>query len=383
MKNRHSAPATELASRPARLILEDGTVFKGFGEAGSPATTIAELVFNTALTGYEEVLTDPSYRGQFVAFTTPHLGTTGWTERECEHLKMTISGVVCRKLSTTFDNNLGLLSLPEALKREGIPWISGVDTRALTLLLRKQGTMNAVLEISDSFGPEDWASGGVPEWLRPCDMFPTAAFPEGGYFFSSSDQERLSVLLVDFGVKSSILRHLQNRGADVTVIPWQSLEHAQWPQNLDGVVFSNGPGDPRTMLERPGCLARIRELSEKFPCFGICFGHQALALAFGARIEKLPFGHHALNHPVAEVSKNGEIQQVFITSQNHNYAVVREGMPSCLEVTHLHLGDGSIAGLRLSGRKTLSVQFHPEAGPGPRESQSLFEDFFAMMKERT
>lgn len=382
------------------------TNVRPFGRAGASAfdesTTSAtskklalhcEFVFNTALTGYEEVITDPSYLGQSVVFTTPHLGTTGWTNQEMESADLTPTAVICRTVSRVADNYAAVMSLGTALARSGVPLISGIDTRALTLKLREKGAMAGVIEL-EWCGSQNETEAGAPahppsaqHTFLAAPIWPRAAFSEGGSFFASSkaldekNHRPLSVTLIDFGVKQSIIEALRTRGCSVKVIPWQSATF----QNIaathpDGVLFSNGAGDPRVLLQLPDLLSEYRTVAQSYPSFGICFGHQTLAMCFGGGVDKIGFGHHAVNHPVARVSALGQPEKVFITSQNHNYAVKRNALPIGFAVSHLHWNDGSVAGIRHESLPLFSVQFHPEAGPGPRESMVLFDAFTDLMR---
>lgn len=361
--------------RAAEIILEDGSVFHGISTSPPGVSAIAEFVFNTATTGYEEVLTDPSYGGQVVVFTTPHLGTTGWTAKETESSRLSVSGVVSRNLCQHFDNYLSKDSLESVLSGNHIPVVTQVDTRALVKRLRNHGTLQGVIAVGSS-----WVEGKQPDLQDPLVIWPRAAFEEGGSFFSKSLASSRRVLLVDFGVKTSIVRQLTDRGADVSVVPWDKVTvQLVRDSGAHGVLFSNGPGDPRLLLKRPDLLEIYRNIASLFPSLGICFGHQILALAHGATIEKLVFGHHALNHPVASLDSRGQVLSVAITSQNHSYAVTAKGLPEQLVVSHRHLNDGTIAGIRHRGGRFASVQFHPEAGPGPRDSSIIFDEFFARM----
>jgi carbamoyl-phosphate synthase small subunit len=368
--------------RSAQIILEDGSVFHGISPSPPGVSAIAEFVFNTATTGYEEVLTDPSYGGQVVVFTTPHLGTTGWTARETESPSISVSGVVSRNLSQHYDNCLGQDSLDAVLAANHIPVVTQVDTRALVMRLRNHGTLQGVIAVGSS-----WVEGKQPDLQDPLVIWPRAATSEGGSFFGNfpkgSQKASKKVLVIDFGVKTSILRQLSDLGADVSIVAWDkvTVQHVR-DSGAKGVVFSNGPGDPRLLLKRPDLLEIYRNIASLFPSLGICFGHQILALAHGATIEKLVFGHHALNHPVAAIDTREQVLSVAITSQNHSYAVTSKGLPEQLVVSHRHLNDGTIAGLRHRGGRFASVQYHPEAGPGPRDSSPIFDEFFARMGDQ-
>jgi carbamoyl-phosphate synthase small subunit len=382
--------ATSTAQRAAECKARRQTETAGFLHLH------CEFVFNTALTGYEEVITDPSYGGQAIVFTTPHLGTTGWTNQETESDHLTPTAVICRTVSRVADNHAAVTSLGSALAKRGVPLISNVDTRSLTLKLREKGAMAAIIELEQETNgcagfntePSHPPSGQASFLSDP--IWPRAAFPKGGSFFSTAsqstgqDRQNFSVALIDFGVKRSIIEALTARGCSVTLLPWHTatLEQIQAIE-AHGVLFSNGAGDPRVLKMMPERLATFQNIASIYPSFGICFGHQTLALCFGGSIDKIGFGHHAVNHPVAAVTPQGLPEKVFITSQNHNYAVQSDGLPKGFKISHRHWNDGSVAGIRHTSLPVFSVQFHPEAGPGPRESMVLFDDFIDSMRSST
>ena len=370
----------------ARIILDDGSEWVGLSPSRPGAYPLSEFVFNTATAGYEEVMTDPSYGGQVVVFTTPHLGTTGWTEIECESGTVAVAGVVCRQLVTHDDNHLSRKRLIDVLVGNGIPVVSGVDTRGLTLRLRERGTMQGCIVVGCPAVADAHHSLSLSDLNAPLHLKPSASRPGfvgAGCSPSACATSRLRVAVIDFGVKSSILTSLEARGVEVVTFPWDTVTRDDVANaGVEGVLFSNGAGDPRCLVDQPERLELYRQLAGSYISRGICFGHQALALAYGARIDKLPFGHHAINHPVACIDAAGDVTAVAITSQNHNYAVSREGLPAELVTSHVHLNDGTVAGLRHVAGVFESVQFHPEAGPGPRDASTFFDEFIAAMKAR-
>jgi carbamoyl-phosphate synthase small subunit len=358
---------------PALLVLADGEVFEGEAIGAPPPGGVAtgELVFNTVLSGYQEVVTDPSYAGQVVAFTYPHIGNYGVTVEDDEAARPWCRGVVVRDVPPRPSSWRATASFEEFLLRHGLPGISGVDTRRLTRHLRVDGAMGC-------------AFGGAPE-----SVLRAAAASEPGTTGQDlvsgitvrAPYERgsgpLRIVAYDFGVKETMLRHLGELGT-VTVVPAAHPATDTLSMGPDGVFLSNGPGDPAAL---PGHAAIVADLLGRVPVFGICLGHQLLAEAIGARTYKLPFGHHGGNHPVRRLDTG----QVEITSQNHNYAVdgatlPRSG-PFAAEVTHVNLNDGVVEGFRCTEVAAFSVQYHPEAGPGPHDARYLFERFRKMIEE--
>ena len=360
---------------PALLVLADGTAFEGelMGAVPEGGTATGELVFNTVMTGYQEVVTDPSYAGQVLAFTYPHIGNYGVAPSDDESRRPFCRGVVVRALAPRPSNWRATEDLGSFLARHGVAGIAGVDTRRLTRHIRREGAMPC------AFGPlagpcaTDEASLLGAARAEPgtdgVDLVSgvTTARPY------CSGEGPLRVVAFDFGLKAMQLRHLGDM-ATVEVVPATTPAADVLARHPDGVFLSNGPGDPAAL---PWAADTISSLLGRVPVFGICLGHQLLATALGARTYKLTFGHHGGNHPVRRVS-TGKVE---ITSQNHNYAVA-EGSVSGAEVTHVNLNDGVIEGLRVTGVPAFSVQYHPEAGPGPHDARYLFEEFRALM-ERT
>ncbi len=373
-------------SKVAILALEDGTVFHG--EAfGAEAVRTGEVVFNTAITGYQEVFTDPSYTGQIVVLTYPHIGNYGANLSDSEAARPYIEGLVVRDFNVTPSNWRAEMSADEFLRRDGIPVISGIDARALVRRLRTQGAMRGALSTAGHSAEElvEMARQAPPmagldlatrvtttdryEWterLAPCSPSEHAGLaPLGGF----------RVVAYDFGIKRNILRCLASIGARVTVVPASTPAEDVLAMKPDGVFLSNGPGDPEP-LEGP--VLEIRKLLGRVPVFGICLGHQLLGLALGGRTFKLKFGHHGINHPVL----NRRTGKVEITVQNHGFCVDPDSLNANLvELTHVNLNDQTLEGLRHRTLPLFCVQYHPEAAAGPHDSRYLFEDFASLMKE--
>ena len=352
--------------RKAFLALDDGTVFRGVA-FGAKKDALGEVVFNTGMSGYQEILTDPSYAGQFVVLTTAEVGNYGTNGADVESRALFLSGLVIGDL-TAPSNWRSEKSLDEYLAENGIPGIYGVDTRALTIHIREHGNRKAYLHVG---GPEEIEKLGEWPGLDGQDYAAKVTCNEAYEFTQtlehSNTQTLPRIVCYDFGVKTNILRSLA-AWARVTVVPAKTPAEEVLALNPDGVFLSNGPADPSAVTY---AIENIRKLLGKLPIMGICLGHQLLSLACGAKTARLKFGHHGCNHPV----KNLATGKVEITSQNHNFAVVPESVPECLEVTHINLNDGSIEGVRHKTLPAFSVQYHPESCPGPHDSHYLFEQF--------
>lgn len=376
----------------AFLALEDGSVFRG-RSCGARTDSVGEVVFNTGMTGYEEVLTDPSYAGQIVTFTVPELGNTGFNRADRESAGIHAAGLVCRNLNGP-SSRRSEEALADALRREGVPAICGIDTRALTLKLRDRGTLKGRICCSGKSSPEEavaaaraWGGldgqdyAAVVSCTAPYD-WPTAgevraaggapvALPDG---FGGDGAAAPLVAVLDFGVKYNTLRALAALGARVRVFPAKTAAETILAAAPDGVLLSNGPADPAAL---PYAVETIRGLLGRVPLMGICLGHQLLALALGARTARLPFGHHGCNHPVQRLA-DGAVE---ITSQNHNFVVVEETLdPNVARVTHRSLNDGSVEGLEAPGMRAFSLQYHPEAAPGPHDAAGAFVRFTGGLK---
>jgi carbamoyl-phosphate synthase small subunit len=385
----------------AILVLEDGTVFEGEG-FGAQTTVVGEVVFNTSLTGYQEVITDPSYRGQMVCMTLPHVGNTGVNAEDVESDRPQVTAFIVREVSPVVSNWRANETLPDYLARHGIPGISEVDTRALTGLLREKGVMRAALSTDGSCSSEEllaqarawegldgrdlvsevtcqeayhWLDTTGPAWT-PVPAGRNRAEEAGFSTHTAQTSPTLPhVVAFDFGIKHNILRRLASHGLRVTVVPAQTTAEEVLALAPDGIFLSNGPGDPAGVPYAAEAVAAL--LDSRKPMFGICLGHQIIGLALGAKTYKLKFGHHGSNQPVSDV----DATNVQITAQNHNYAVDEATLPQSVEVTHRNLNDGTVEGLRLTDRPVFCVQYHPEASPGPHDADLLFARFAGMIKQ--
>jgi carbamoyl-phosphate synthase small subunit len=374
------------AAQPAILVLADGTTYRGFS-FGASGTTIGEVVFNTGMTGYQEVLTDPSYRGQIVTFTYPELGNTGVNPDDEESDAPHVRGAIARDICDRPSNWRSTQSLPDYLKQHNIPGIYGIDTRALTRKIRSVGAMNGGIstEILDpgellakvQEAPSMAGLNLVKEVSTP-EPYEWSEKTETVWEFSEGTQSNgeppLTVVAIDFGIKRNILRRLASYGCRVVVVPSTTPPEEILKHNPDGIFLSNGPGDPSAVTE--GIETTKALLQAQKPIFGICMGHQILGLSLGAETFKLKFGHRGLNQPA------GLRQRIEITSQNHGFAIDANSLPDAtVEITHLNLNDRTVAGLRHKTLPLFSVQYHPEASPGPHDADYLFENFVRSMRE--
>ena len=351
--------------REAALVLADGTVFEGEAIGADVPVATGEIVFNTVLTGYQEVLTDPSYAGQAITFTYPHIGNYGVTAEDDEAPRPACRGVIVRDLARRRSSWRSEDDLDAWLRRHNMSGIAGVDTRRLTRHLRDVGAIPGAFGTADEVTLKRAALDEPGTDGKDLVAEVTCAEP---YTIGSGPKR---VVAYDFGIKATILRHL-SRLATVEVVPATTPAADVLARDADGVFLSNGPGDPAAVTY---AIDNVRQLVGNVPVFGICLGHQLLASALGAETYKLRFGHHGGNHPVKQLS-TGHVE---ITSQNHNYAVA-DGTLDAAEVTHVNLNDGVIEGLRVKGERAFSVQYHPEAGPGPHDAAYLFEDFDRLME---
>ena len=372
------------AHAPALLALADGSVFHG-KSIGAETVTTGEVVFNTALTGYQEILTDPSYTRQIVTLTYPHIGNTGVNVEDVEAGRVFAAGLVIRDLPLRSSNFRSHQTLDGYLREQGIPGIANIDTRKLTRLLREKGAQSACLMAGKVDAAEAVAKAREFAGLAGMDLAKVVSAPapyewtEGewqlGQGFVKPDATPFHVVAYDFGVKRNILRMLASRSCRLTVVPAQTPADAVLAMNPDGVFLSNGPGDPEPC---DYAIAAIRTfLDRKIPTFGICLGHQLMGLAAGAKTLKMKFGHHGANHPV----KDNDSGRVLITSQNHGFAVDPATLPANVRVTHASLFDGSLQGMAWTDRPAFCFQGHPEASPGPHDVAYLFDRFVKMMEE--
>ena len=376
-------------AKNALLLLDNGTVFYGYG-FGAETESVGELCFNTSMTGYQEIMTDPSYAGQIINFTFPHIGNVGTNPADMETDKPSALGLVTRNQITSPSNWRSTQPFSKWLETHKLPGISGIDTRALTRQIRDEGAKTALLSYrKNGFFDLPAISAKTSDWpgLEGMDLAklvtrPALANWSGSLFhfdFEPATGHNKSVqhkvVALDFGAKHNILRCLESAGCEVIVLPADSSADEVLAQKPDGVFLSNGPGDPAATAEYAG--SEIRTLVETgIPIFGICIGHQLLALAMGGNTSKMDTGHRGANHPVKDL-KTGQIE---ITSQNHGFVVNEASLPECLEVTHRSLFDSSVEGLRHKTLPVFSVQYHPESSPGPHDSRNLFYRFTSLMK---
>lgn len=373
-------------NRPAILALEDGSVFQGVA-IGNDGITSGEVVFNTSMTGYQEILTDPSYTKQIVTLTYPHIGNTGTNSEDVESDSVCASGLIIRDLPLLASNFRNQKSLDDYLKENGIVAIADIDTRRLTRILREKGSLRgAIVAGSDISEEQALKAAQAFPGLKGMDLAKEVTTRQSyrwnqsswelgkGHIHRDDSELPYHVVAYDYGVKYNILRMLVERGCQLTVVPAQTPASDVLALNPDGIFLSNGPGDPEPC---DYAITAIKEILETdIPVFGICLGHQLLALASGAKTEKMKFGHHGANHPVQSL----EDQTVMITSQNHGFAVDESSLPSNLRTTHKSLFDGSLQGIERTDKKAFSFQGHPEASPGPRDVAPLFDRFIDNVK---
>jgi carbamoyl-phosphate synthase small subunit len=372
---------------PAILALADGTIFKGYS-IGAAGHTIGEVVFNTAMTGYQEILTDPSYSRQIVTLTYPHIGNYGVNLEDVEATRVHAAGLIIRDLPLLASNFRSTQSLADYLKAENVVAIAGIDTRKLTRILREKGAQNGAI-LTGTQGNEPLESQALElarsfPGLNGMDLAKVVSSKEPYVFsetewklgegYGKQDNPQYHVVAFDYGVKRNILRMLAERGCKVTVLPAQSTAEEALALNPDGIFLANGPGDPAACDYAIAATKKV--IDSGVPTFGICLGHQIMALASGAKTVKMKFGHHGANHPVQDLDS----KQVLITSQNHGFAVDASTLPANCRVTHVSLFDGSLQGFERTDKPAFCFQGHPEASPGPTDVAYLFDRFISMMQ---
>ena len=370
---------------PAALVLADGTVFRGIS-IGAPGLTVGEVVFNTSMSGYQEILTDPSYTKQIVTLTYPHIGNVGVNEEDVESHSVCASGLVIRDLPLIESCWRSEQCLSDYLKAKNVVAIADIDTRKLTRVLREKGAQAGCIIAGEVDEAKALAAARAFPGLAGMDLAKVVSCKEPHHFeggewelglgYGKPEKNQYNVVAFDYGVKHNILRMLTSRGCHVTVVPAQTTAEQALALKPDGVFLSNGPGDPEPC---DYAIDTIKELVDTgIPVFGICLGHQLLGLASGAKTIKMKFGHHGANHPVQDV----EDRKVFITSQNHGFAIDPATLPGNVKVTHVSLFDGSLQGIARTDKPAFSFQGHPEASPGPHEVSYLFDKFIDLMQER-
>ena len=379
LRAKQNAPQSKRAV--AILALADGTVFKGVS-IGAEGQTVAEVVFNTAMTGYQEILTDPSYSGQIVTLTYPHIGNTGVNLEDVESTKIHVAGLIVRNCPERVSNFRSTQSLPDYLKAQGIVAIAEIDTRKLTRILREGGAQGGCILVGDDAEQALTLAAKFPG-MSGQDLAKVVSATEQANWtettwqletgFGQSSSQLPHVVAYDFGVKSNILRLMAERGCRITVVPAQTTADEVFKLKPDGVFLSNGPGDPDPC---DYAIAATKVfLERKLPTFGICLGHQIMGLAVGAKTIKMKTGHHGSNHPVQHLASG----RVFITAQNHGFAVDAQTLPANARATHVSLFDGTLQGFELTDRPAFCFQGHPEASPGPHDIVVLFDQFMSLM----
>ncbi len=371
-------------TNPAILVLADGTVFRGIA-IGASGSSVGEVVFNTSMTGYQEILTDPSYCKQIVTLTCPHIGNVGINEEDVESRQVFASGLVIRDLSMTVSNFRSTQSLPDYLKANNVVAIAGIDTRKLTRILRSKGAQNGCIATGDNVEAALAAARGfaglagmdLAQEVTCSKPYPWAQKEwQLGEGYRDATDSKFHVVAYDFGVKRNILRMLAERGCRVTVVPAKTSAADVLAMNPDGVFLSNGPGDPEPCDYAITATRKFLEVG--MPLFGICLGHQILGLASGAKTVKMKFGHRGANHPVQDM----QTKKVMITSQNHGFAVDADSLPKNARVTHVSLFDGTLQGFELTDKPAFCFQGHPEASPGPHDVDGLFDKFVDLMEKQ-
>ena len=370
----------------AKLVLSNGIVFPGFF-FGASGTATGEIVFNTGMTGYQEVITDPSYYGQILTFTYPEIGNTGINLEDSES-STSVKGIIVRNYSSNSSNWRSQKNFNQWLVEKNIVGLYGIDTRALVKILRSKGSMNGVLTSEDKTVESCLEIINQTPNMEGLNLSKVVSTKQQYFWRKPTDTDfdvrqrftektkKLKIIAIDFGIKKSILNRLVSHGCEILVLPSRSSLNDVLSHKPDGIFFSNGPGDPSSVTEGIDLARSLIEYGE-IPMFGICLGHQIFGLALGGSTYKLPFGHRGLNHPC------GKDSQIEITSQNHGFAIDPESLPKDIaKVTHYNLNDNTVAGLQVNNKPIFSVQYHPEAGPGPHDSDYLFNKFVSLMLER-
>lgn len=370
----------------AILALEDGHFFYGYAFSGfDKKETGGEVIFNTSMTGYQEILTDPSYKGQIVVMTPSEIGNYGTNPEDIESEKVHVNGFVIKDLSSISSNWRSTKTLQQYLNEIGVIGVCGIDTRALVRIIRNYGVMKGYIGIGKISPVEAVRKArSIPD-ISELDLVSQVShksvykWNEGTwkwpYGYTKPSEKRFKIAVLDYGVKRNILRLMADRGMDITCFPHSTTAEEIIDFNPDGIFLSNGPGDPSILHHQIKQIKRL--ITTDIPVFGICLGHQLLSWAVGGRTYKLEFGHHGGNHPV----KNLKTGRVEITAQNHNYATDPDSLPSHVEVTHINLNDDTIEGIRLTDRPVFSIQYHPEASPGPHDSHYIFDEFLKLIEE--
>ncbi len=357
-------------NKPAKLLLENGRIFEGFS-FGFSGTSLGEVCFNTGMTGYQEILTDPSYCGQLITMTYPHIGNYGINSEDIESSKIQASGFIVRDGSSSFSNYRAEDSLDGYLRKNKIVGIQGIDTRALVRCIRNEGAMNGI--ISSKILDEKKLQDKLDKHPSMEGLDLAKKVTCGKSYSWSNEKKKFNVVVIDYGVKYNILRLLSSHDCSLTILPSNITSTEILELNPDGIFLSNGPGDPAAVLY--GIKAVKELLNSNIPIFGICLGHQILALALGAKTYKLKFGHRGCNHPVKYYQNN----KIEITSQNHGFAVDSESISDNMKITHISLNDNTVEGIESNKFPAFSVQYHPESSPGPHDSRYLFEKFKQLM----
>jgi len=358
-------------NKPAKLILANGDIFQGYS-FGKIGTAIGEACFNTGMTGYQEILTDPSYCGQLITMTSPHIGNYGVNDNDIESTKIHASGFIIREGSPIASNYRSTDSLDNYLKKNNIISIQGIDTRAITRILRIEGAMNGIIssEILDDIELKKQLA--MHPNMQGLNLAKQVSCKEPYNWGNSKGDYKVAA--IDYGIKHNILRLLEKSGCIIKVFPWSVSLEEIISYNPDGIFLSNGPGDPAAVINSIKVVKQL--IQTNIPIFGICLGHQILSLAFGATTYKLKFGHRGCNHPV----QNNKTTAIEITSQNHGFSVDAKSLPKNIKVTHISLNDQTVEGIRCIDKPIFSIQHHPEASPGPHDSRYLFKEFTDLMK---